>query len=86
MIKENVNVSVVGGFISSMILYKTIVNIYLKSTHSPASLPNALLMCPSTRAKEIALFMLFGAPFVAGWMWTGNKNNRWKSSCQSSCQ
>jgi hypothetical protein len=27
----------------------------------------------STRAKEIALFMLVGAPFVAGWLWTGNK-------------
>jgi hypothetical protein len=72
MIREKVDVSVVGGFISSMILYKTIVNLYLKSAYNK-NLPDVLINVPSTRAKEIALFMLVGAPFVAGWMWTGNK-------------
>jgi hypothetical protein len=72
MIRENVDVSVVGGFLSSMILYKTIVNLYLKTAYNK-NLPDVLKNIPSTRAKEIALFMLVGAPFVAGWMWTGNK-------------
>jgi hypothetical protein len=73
MIKDKVDIQVVGGFLTSMILYKTIVNIFIKYTYSPASLANTRLLGPSTRAKEIALFMLFGAPFVAAWMWTGNK-------------
>jgi hypothetical protein len=90
MIRDNVDVTVVGGFISSMIFYKTIVNLYLKSVYNK-NLPDVLRNVPSTRAKEIALFMLVGAPFVAGWLWTVNKiiggsfRSR-RSSCQSSCQ
>jgi len=74
IIRDNVDASVVGGFISSMIMYKTIVNLYIKSAYGqnlpePAFLRNV----PTTRAKEIALFMLVGAPFVAGWLWTGKQ-------------
>jgi hypothetical protein len=67
MIRENVDVTVVGGFISSIIMYKSIVNLYIKSTYNQ-NLPDVLRNVPSTRAKEIALFMLVGAPFVAGWL------------------
>jgi hypothetical protein len=72
MIRENVDVSVVGGFLTSMIMYKTIVNLYLKSAYDK-KLPEVLRNVPTTRAKELALFMLVGAPFVAVWLWTGNK-------------
>jgi len=72
MIRENVDVTVVGGLLSTMIMYKTIVNLYLKSAYNK-NLPDVLRKVPSTRAKEIALFMLVGAPFVAGWMWTEKK-------------
>jgi hypothetical protein len=34
MIRDNVDVTVVGGFISSMIFYKTIVNLDLKSVYN----------------------------------------------------
>jgi hypothetical protein len=34
MITENVDVTVVGGFISSMIMYKTIVNLYIQSAYN----------------------------------------------------
>jgi hypothetical protein len=67
MIRDNVDVTVVGGFISSMIVYKTIVNLYLKSVYNK-NLPDVIRNVPSTRAKEIALFMLVDAPFVAGWL------------------
>ena len=70
MITENVDPTVVGGFLSSMIMYKTIVNLYIKSAYGK-NLPDSLKNVPSTKAKEIALFMLVGAPFVAGWLWTG---------------
>ena len=70
MLKDNVDVQVVVGFLSSMILYKTIVNLYVKSANNK-NLSDVLKPVPSTRAKELALFMLLGAPFVAGCMWTG---------------
>ena len=69
MIRENVDVSVVGGYISAMILYKSVVNLFVKSAYSK-SLPD-IIKAPSTRTREIALFMLLGAPFVVGCMWTG---------------
>jgi hypothetical protein len=72
MIKENADVTVVGGFISSMIMYKTIVNLYIKSTYNQ-NLSDVIRNVPSTRAKEIPLFMLVCSPFVACWLWTGNK-------------
>jgi hypothetical protein len=60
MIKENVSVQVSGSFLTSLILYKTIVNLYLKSAYS-GSLIHTITPGPSTRAKEVALFMLMGA-------------------------
>jgi hypothetical protein len=72
MIREHVDVKVAGSFLTSMILYKTIVNLYVKSAYSK-SLTEVLKSAPSTRGKEIALFMIVGAPFIAGLMLTTNK-------------
>ena len=72
MIQETVHVRELGTYLSSMILYKTIVNLYVKSAYS-SSLSYVLITGPRTRSKEIGLFLLMGAPFVAGLMWTGNK-------------
>lgn len=94
MIRNNGEVSVIGGYISSMILYKSIVNLFASyigckfyNLHHSAynkTLPDSLFcICdkmkskcrtPSTRTKEIALFMLMGAPFVAGCMWSVEHN------------
>jgi hypothetical protein len=38
MIKENVDVSVAGSLLSSMILYKTIVNLYTKSAYNRSNI------------------------------------------------
>ena len=64
MIKENVNVQVTGSFLTSLILYRTIVNLYMKSAYREAPLLH--LPGPSTRSKEIALFMIMGAPIITG--------------------
>jgi hypothetical protein len=72
LIKENVSVKVTGSFLTSMILYKTIVNLYLKSAYS-GSLINTITSGPSTSAKEVALFMIIGAPFITGALLTINK-------------
>lgn len=71
-IRENVDVTVVGTYLTSMIIYKTIVNLYVKSAYS-TTFTDIILSAPSTRSKEIALFLLIGAPFVVGCMWSGNK-------------
>jgi hypothetical protein len=67
MIKEKADISVVGGYITSMILYKSIVNLYVKSAYN-STISEVLLSAPSTRSREVALFVLAGAPFVAGCM------------------
>jgi len=67
LIKENVEVSTIGYYLSSMLVYKSIVNLYLKSAYNQ-SLPEALKHIPSTKAKEIAVFMVMGVPLVGGWM------------------
>ena len=65
MMKENINVHVTGTFITSMILYRSIVNLYMKSEYS-SSLTGALITGSSSRGKEVALFLIMGAPFIAG--------------------
>ena len=61
MIKNNVDVSVAGSLLSSMILYKTIVNLYTKSAFNSSSI---LELANTTRSKEVALFMIIGAPAI----------------------
>lgn len=72
MIRENIDVSAAGFGISSMIMFNSICKLFMKLTYGK-DYPEVLKHIPSTKAKEVALFMLVGAPFVAGWMWTGNK-------------
>ena len=72
MIRENVDISVAGTYLTSMIMYKTIVNLYVKSAYS-STFTDIVLSAPSTRSKELAFFMLMGVPFVVGFMWAGNK-------------
>jgi len=72
MIKENVNIGLLGYSISSMIMYKSIVNLYMKNAYS-STLPDVLRTTPSTRSKEVALFMIMGAPVIAGAMLVINK-------------
>lgn len=64
MNRDNVDVTVVGSFISSMIVYKTVINIYMKNTESNPSVVKTLGGSPRTRASEIAFFMIVGAPLV----------------------
>jgi hypothetical protein len=78
IIKNNTDVFVVGGYISSMILYKSIVNLYVKSTYGNSSIIDAVKNVHSTRSKEVALFMLMGAPVIAGLMWTAGQIFRCK--------
>ena len=66
MIKDNVNISLLGSGITSMILYKTVMNIYMKNTYNNPSVVKYLGGSPSTRASEIAFFMIVGAPMVVG--------------------
>ena len=74
MIRENLDVHAVGYYISSMVMYKAVVNLYVKAAFgSDVTVSQALRHLPNTRGKEVALFMLFGAPTVAFWMWTGSK-------------
>jgi hypothetical protein len=66
MIRKKVDVRVVGSFIISMIFYKTVINIYIymKNTHSNPSVLQTIGGSHSTRAREIAFFMMVGAPIV----------------------
>jgi len=76
MIKENVDLSLVGSLITSMILYRSIVKLDLKSTYSSCSLSDlsaVLRATPSTRSKEIAFISDNGAPFITGAVFTINK-------------
>jgi hypothetical protein len=65
MIKDKVDVQFVGLGISSMIMYRAIVKLFMKTAYSQG-IPNHLLPGPSTRTREIALFRLFGAPAADG--------------------
>jgi hypothetical protein len=47
-----------------MILYKTIIKLYKKAAYSPGLSGLPLASHPSTRTREIALFMVMGAPFL----------------------
>ena len=65
MIKENLGISVIGYSISSMIMYKAVMKLYMKSAYS--NLPvEVIRSTPSTRSREVALFMIMGAPFIVG--------------------
>jgi len=66
MIRENVDVSVAGSLVSSMIIYKTIVNLYMKSAFNSSSILESIKGANSTRSKEVALFMIIGAPLIVG--------------------
>jgi len=77
------NVTVVGGFISSMIndqwsmiFYKFFIRlllIYILNQYIIKFYQMYLETYLVRELKEIALFMLVGAPFVAGWLWIGNR-------------
>jgi len=71
MVKENVDLSLVGSSVTSLIMYKAVMKIFLNSTYGPASLPS--LSGGSTRSREIALFMIMGTPAVVGALLTINK-------------
>lgn len=66
MIKDNVNISLLGSGITSMIMYKTVMNMYMKNTYNNPSVVKYLGVSPSTKAREIAFFMIVGAPMVVG--------------------
>jgi len=42
MIRDNVDISVVGGIISSVVLYKAVMKMYMKATYGPNVNPNPL--------------------------------------------
>lgn len=70
MIKNNVDVRVAGTLVSSLFLYKADVILYLKSTHGQGGLP--IEQISGARTREIALFMIMGAPVVVGALMTIN--------------
>ena len=72
LIKESVNVSLLGYSITSMIMYKAVVNLYMKSAYS-SKFPDLFRGGPSTKSREIALFMIMGAPIVVGTLMGINK-------------
>lgn len=65
MIKDHVNVNVMGSFLTSVFLYKRVVNGYMKYTHNNPNLVS-LLGGSSTIQREITFFMVVGAPMVVG--------------------
>jgi hypothetical protein len=72
MIKEHVNVILVGSCVTSMIMYKTVVILWMKSAYSQ----QASILDPirgSLRAREIAFFMMVGAPLIVGNLMVINK-------------
>lgn len=69
MIKENVNLNVLGTSITSLILYRAIVKLYVNNAYSSGSAfsySEAIKAFPNIKSKEIILFMILGAPFIAG--------------------
>ena len=62
MIRENVSINQVGIGITSMLIYKSIVKLYLKSTYGIKYIEK--IPGQSTRSREIALFMIMGAPMI----------------------
>lgn len=77
IIKENVNVSLLGSFVSSMILYKTVLNMYMKAAYNygpnQGPLNEVCRRLPSTRSREIALFMMIGGPIIVAQLMVINK-------------
>ena len=72
MIKDNVDIGVVITGVSTMILYKAVLKLYMKSAYS-SSISEVIRSGASTRSKEIALFMIMGAPPIVGGLLTKNK-------------
>ena len=62
-ISDHVNVRVASSLITSMIVYRSVVNLYLKSAYNSSSIVNLM---GSTNSKEVSLFMIFGAPAIVG--------------------
>jgi len=72
LIKDPVVIHEVGAGVSTMLMYKAVMKIYMKSAY-PAGLPQLVLSGTSTRSAEIALFMLMGAPAILGALYTMNQ-------------
>jgi len=51
MLREIVDVRVIGSDITSIILYKTVMNMYMKNTHNNASVLKALGGPANTKTK-----------------------------------
>ena len=63
MIKEHVDIQTIGSCITSMIMYKAVMKLYMKSAYESCR-PVVPLSGACTRPREIALFMLMGAPAI----------------------
>ena len=72
LIRDNVNINVVGNYIGAMFMYNAVVKLYMKSAYNQ-NLPDLLKNAPSTRVREVALFMLFAGPAIVGSLMTINK-------------
>jgi hypothetical protein len=70
MVKENVNVHFLGFGITTMLMYKAVFKLFMKSAYSQGGIPAHLL--PGTRPAEIALFMIYGAPSIVAALMTIN--------------
>jgi hypothetical protein len=66
MIKEHVDIKIIGASITSMLMYKAVMKLFMKSAYGSGSLPVIPLSGQSTRAREIALFWILGAPAIVG--------------------
>jgi hypothetical protein len=80
MIKEHVDIKLISYSVTSLIRYKTVMKIFMKSAYSQGSIPAIPLTGPCTRPQEIILFMLLGAPAIFGTLmgiiyftWGGSK-------------
>ena len=69
MVIENVNAKICGYSLSSVLMYRAVMKLFMKSAYGN---PAVILPGPSTRTKEIALFMILGAPFIVGSLMTIN--------------
>ena len=60
-----------------MFVYKTLVNLYVKLVYNTSSI---LEVGNTSRSKEVALFMIIGAPAIAGTILTINYITSWYAS------
>ena len=60
-----------------MFVYKTLINLYVKLVYNTSSI---LEVGNTSRSKEVALFMIIGAPAIAGTILTINYINSWYAS------